>query len=97
MSTLVPPRATADARLCVRTGSSLRLRRRATGSTPGRDGSDEITVPYSDLEVLAEEVAGHGADVQVLDPPALREAVVRLLRGVLDPRPRPAPDLPAAR
>ena len=52
-------------------------------ANPGRDGVDELTVPFSDLEVLAEEVAGHGADVQVLDPPALREAVLRLLRGVL--------------
>ena len=83
VATLVPARATADARLCVRTGAGNRLRRRATATTPGRDGVDEITVPFSDLEVVSEEVAGYGADVQVLDPPALREAVVRRLRGVL--------------
>ena len=83
VATLVPSRATADARLCARTGSGVRLRRRATRTVPGRDGFDELTVPFSDLEVLAEEVAGYGADVQVLDPPALREAVVRRLRGVL--------------
>ena len=51
---------------------------------PARAGRhDEITVPYGDLDVLAEEVAGHGADVQALDPPELRDAVVRRLRGVL--------------
>jgi predicted DNA-binding transcriptional regulator YafY len=83
VATLVPSRATADARLCVRAGSGTRLRRRATASNPGRDGVDELTVPFSDLEILAEEVAAHGADVQVLDPPALRVAVLRLLRGVL--------------
>ena len=83
VATLVPSRATADARLCVRTGSGTRLRRRATATNPGRDGVDELTVPFSDLEILAEEVAAHGADVQVLDPPALRVAVLRLLRGVL--------------
>jgi proteasome accessory factor B len=83
VATLVPSRATADARLRVRTGFGTRLRRRATATNPGRDGVDELTVPFSDLEVLAEEVAGHGADVQVLDPPALRQAVLRLLQGVL--------------
>ena len=83
VATLVPARATADARLCVRTGAGIRLRRRATATHPGRDGVDELTVPFSDLEVLAEEVAGYGALVQVLDPPALRESVVRRLRGVL--------------
>jgi predicted DNA-binding transcriptional regulator YafY len=62
----------------------LRLRRRATASRPGRDGWDELTVPYGDLEVLAEEVAGFGADVEALDPPELRQAVVRRLRGVVD-------------
>jgi proteasome accessory factor B len=83
VATLVPSRATAEARLCVRTGSGTRLRRRAAATNPGRDGVDELTVPFSDLEVFAEEVAGHGADVQVLDPPALREAVIRRLQGVL--------------
>ena len=40
-------------------------------------------MPYGDLDVLAEEVAGHGADVRVMSPPELRDAVVRRLRGVL--------------
>ena len=83
VATLVPTRAHRDARLCVRQGSGVRLRRRATAVHEGADGLDELTVPYSDLDMLAEEVAGHGADVQVKDPPELRDAVVRRLRGVL--------------
>ena len=83
VASLVPSRATAEARLAVRDGCGLRFRRRASAVRPGREGTDEVTVPFSDLEVLAEEVAGLGADVVVLDPPALRDAVVRRLRGVL--------------
>jgi predicted DNA-binding transcriptional regulator YafY len=45
---------------------------------------DELTVSFGDLEVLAEELAGFGADVTVLAPPELRDAVVRRLQGVLD-------------
>ena len=90
VATLVPARATAEARLCMRPGSGQRFRRRARDVRPdpdGREGFDEVTVAFSDLEVLAEEVAAMGADVQVLDPPALREAVIRRLRGVLGAAP----------
>ena len=91
VATLVPSRASAQARLCVRHGSGIRLRRRATGSRPGAVGWDELTVPYGDQEVLAEEVAGFGSDVTVLEPPELREAVIRRLRGVVaTSRARPA-------
>jgi proteasome accessory factor B len=91
VATLVPSRASAQARLCVRHGSGIRLRRRATGSGPGADGWDELTVPYGDQEVLAEEVAGFGSDVTVLEPPELRESVIRRLRGVVATSPaRPA-------
>ncbi len=83
VATLVPSRASSEARLCVRAGSGVRLRRRATASRSGPDGFDELTVPYGDLDMLAEEVAGHGADVQVTAPAELRDAVVRRLRAVL--------------
>ncbi len=83
VATLVPSRASSEARLCVRTGSGVRLRRRSTASRSGPDGFDELTVPYGDLDVLAEEVAGHGDDVQVMAPAELKDAVVRRLRGVL--------------
>ena len=40
-------------------------------------------MPYADVEGLAAWVAGFGADVVVLDPPELRDAVVRRFEGVL--------------
>ena len=72
----------AEARLRARTGAGVALRRRASGETPG-DGWDELVVPFGDAEVLAQEVAGYGADVVALAPPELRDAVVRRLRAVL--------------
>ena len=41
-------------------------------------------MPYGDLEVLAEEIAGFGADVTAIAPRELRDAVIRRLRGVLE-------------
>ena len=38
-------------------------------------------VDVSDVEVSADELAAYGADVLVLEPADLREAVVRRLRG----------------
>ena len=86
VASLVPPRANAEARVCARPGSGLRLRRRATAtrSGAGTGGWDELTVPYGDLEVLAEEIAGFGADVTAIAPRELRDAVIRRLRGVLE-------------
>ena len=83
VATLVPRRASAEARLAVRVGAGVRLRRRASATRDGAEGYDEVTLVFGDLEVLSEEVASYGADVRVLDPPELREAVVRRLRGVL--------------
>lgn len=91
VATLVPNREQALARLLVRPGAGRWLRRRASACGAGRDGLDELTVPYGDLELLAEEVAGYGADVQVLDPPGLRAAVVRRLRAVLTASSRQPP------
>ena len=44
--------------------------------------------------MLAEEVAGYGADVLVVAPAELREAVVRRLQGALDAT-RPPVEAPA--
>jgi proteasome accessory factor B len=78
-----PPRA--EARLRVRAGTGVGLRRRATFEKVGGPdaGWDELIVPFGDTEVLAEEVAGYGPDVQAVEPTALRDAVVRRLRAVL--------------
>jgi predicted DNA-binding transcriptional regulator YafY len=55
-----------------------------TGSadvTGADDGWDRIELPVGDLWSLAEQVAAHGPDVVAVEPPDLREAVVRLLTG----------------
>jgi len=46
-------------------------------------GWDTITVPYSDVGWFADHVASFGADVVVIDPPHLRDAVISRLKGVL--------------
>lgn len=82
VAALVPLQPTGEARLRTRQGAGLALRRRAGSTRPGADGWDDLTVPYGDSEVLAEEVSGYGPDVQVLDPPEVREGVLRRLEGV---------------
>jgi proteasome accessory factor B len=72
--------ASRPARLLVRTGAGLALRRRASAVTEG-EGEDEVTVDVSDVETSADEIAGYGADVVVLEPQDLRDAVVRRLQG----------------
>ena len=95
VTSLVPQRASAEAKVCARPASGLRLRRRATATRPGAGsgGWDELTVPYGDLEVLAEEIAGFGADVIAVAPRELRDAVVRRLRGVLETAAEVGPDV----
>ncbi len=78
------PRAEATVR--ARTGAGVALRRRATAEKLGK-GWDELTVPFGDAEALAQEVAGYGADVVAVEPPELRDAVVRRLRAVVGEQP----------
>src|SRR5215212_2367514 len=77
------PRTTA--RLRVREGTAHMVRRRATGVRDLGDGWHELSVDLDDPEVLAEELVSHGANVVVVEPSDLRDAVVRRLRGVLAP------------
>jgi proteasome accessory factor B len=49
----------------------------------GRPGWDEVTIAYSDPDWYARYLASFGPDVVVLDPPELREAVIRRLKGAL--------------
>jgi proteasome accessory factor B len=42
-----------------------------------------VEVPFSDVGWSAEHVASFGADVVVLEPVDLREAVIRRLKGAL--------------
>ncbi|GGL14072.1 hypothetical protein Sme01_70710 [Sphaerisporangium melleum] len=50
---------------------------------PGEGGWDEVTVEFADPEWLAGSVVGFAADAEVTDPPDLRDAVIRRLKGAL--------------
>jgi predicted DNA-binding transcriptional regulator YafY len=56
------------------------LRRRALSVEPDSDGWEVVTVPLGDPVGLAEEVVSFGPAVEVLEPPEVREAVIRRLR-----------------
>jgi predicted DNA-binding transcriptional regulator YafY len=71
--------------LRVRAGAGVGLRRhavsvRADEETPGWD---LVTTRFADLGWFADYAASFGPDAIVLDPPDLREAVIRRLKGVL--------------
>jgi predicted DNA-binding transcriptional regulator YafY len=68
----------AAARIRVRAGRAHGLRRRAT-AVEAAEGGDVLTLGYGDDEALARELVGLGADVVVLEPATLRDAVVRRL------------------
>jgi predicted DNA-binding transcriptional regulator YafY len=59
------------------------VRRRATDVDDLGTGWHELTVDVDDPEVLADELLSHGANVVVVEPAELRDAVVRRLRSVL--------------
>lgn len=75
---------TGTASLRIRSGAGTGLRRLATASTPAGpagDGEDLVTVPYTDLRDLAEDVAALGPDAVAVSPPQLRALVVERLTG----------------
>jgi proteasome accessory factor B len=84
------------ATLAVRPERANALRSRAVphgGTVDARALADRDTVhvPYSSTTAMAEEVVGYGEAVLVLDPPALRDAVLERLRSAaqLDASPLP--------
>ena len=60
------------------TEASLRLGRRATPAAP-----QGILVPFVDLHIFADELASYGPEVRVVEPVALRSAVVDRLTAVV--------------
>ena len=78
-----PPQRTGVLR--VRHGTGHSLRRHAVTATPaaGQPGWDVIEVPYSDTRWWSEHLASFGADIIVLEPPDLRDAVISRLKGAL--------------
>jgi proteasome accessory factor B len=70
--------------LKVRTDAGVGLRRWASEITPDEtEGWDRVTVSFADIPWYADHLASFGPDVMVLEPPDLREAVIRRLKGVL--------------
>ena len=80
----VSPARDRVAVLKVRRDAGFGLRRWASEVTPDEtEGWDRVTVSFADVPWYAEHLASFGADVMVLEPPDLREAVIRRLKGVL--------------
>ncbi|HZK60127.1 MAG TPA: WYL domain-containing protein [Cryobacterium sp.] len=64
--------------------AAIRLgKRRASGSTDVPTDGSVLTLHYTDLNILADELAGYGPEVQVRSPGPLRQAVKARLVGVL--------------
>jgi proteasome accessory factor B len=71
-------------KLRIRAGAGYGLRRHAVRSEPAQQpGWDLVEVRFSDLGWWAEHIASFGADVVVLEPVDLREAVIGRLKGAL--------------
>jgi proteasome accessory factor B len=80
-----PPRD-RTAVLRIRDGAGVQLRRGARDITPetgAAAGWDRVTLSFADSGWYAEYLASFGADLVVLDPPDLRESVIRRLKGAL--------------
>jgi proteasome accessory factor B len=79
---VTPPRD-HTAVLRVRQNAGFGLRRWADEVTLEEAGWDRVTVSFADVPWYADYLASFGPDVMVLEPPDLREAVIRRLKGVL--------------
>jgi len=79
------PQRRRTAVLQVRQGAGYGLRRGASAVRPApqRAGWDLVEVPFSDVGWHSEQLAELGADVVVLEPADLRDAVIGRLKGVL--------------
>jgi predicted DNA-binding transcriptional regulator YafY len=79
------PQSRRTATLRVRQGAGYGLRRGATAITPDpqRPGWDLVEVTFSDVGWQGEHLAWFGADVVVVEPADLRDAVIGRLKGAL--------------
>jgi proteasome accessory factor B len=79
------PPAVRTAELKIRPGTGYGLRRRPLADVAGGagEGWDLVRTSFSDAGWYADYIASFGADVVVLEPVDLREAVIRKLKGVL--------------
>jgi proteasome accessory factor B len=75
---LAPPDETSRAVVAVRSGKAPTLRRRGEPTTSAISlpaGFEVFAVGYADSYTMVDEITQHAADVIVLEPPELREAV----------------------
>ena len=77
------PPSVRTAVLRIRQGAGYGLRRRALADKPGDDGWDVVEVAFSEAGWYADYISSFGADVVVVEPVDLREAVIRRLKGAL--------------
>jgi len=70
------------ARLRVRSGRGLGLRRRAVSVTPAGEDWDVVELPAPDVSRLVDQVLPYGADVVVEHPPEAVASVVRRLKAL---------------
>src|SRR5215467_2677272 len=73
------PEHTKRTTLLVTPGRAAGVRRWAESVTPSERG-DLVVVGYSDACGFASWIVGYGAEVEVLDPPEVREAVIARLK-----------------
>jgi proteasome accessory factor B len=77
------PTPVRTAVLRIRQGTGYGLRRRATSQRPAEGGWDLVEAPFSEAGWYADYIASFGADVVVIEPVDLREAVIGHLKGAL--------------
>jgi proteasome accessory factor B len=77
------PPSIRTAVLRIRPGTGYGLRRKASSDQLGKDGWDLVEAPFSDAGWYADYIASFGADVVVVEPVDLREAVIRRLKSAL--------------
>ncbi|MGX6603748.1 helix-turn-helix transcriptional regulator [Micromonosporaceae bacterium Da 78-11] len=77
-----PVTRTGRATVTARPGRAAGLRRWATETLSGPDG-DRLTIPYADVDRLAAQLVGYGADVRADGPPEVRDAVIQRLKEVV--------------
>ena len=73
-----------SAQLKVRSGTAYDLRRLAATPTRIDDEWEELRVSYTDVERLADQIAGYAGDVVVLEPPEARGAVIARLEAAAE-------------